>query len=103
MHFQVEVCTVFVVILNPSISGGTWSVEPGGENDSCSRYCQKGPSSKRSVPSLLGGVEEVDTNDAMTQQAAQWSVGHMNKMSNSLFTQALQRVIHATRQVRKYK
>ncbi|BFZ07455.1 hypothetical protein BsWGS_10493 [Bradybaena similaris] len=96
---KVEACTVFVIIMNPWIKNGTWSVEqPTLENDSCSPYFQKNPSSKQSVP-LLGGVVEVDTNDALTQQAAHWSVEHMNKMSNSLFMQALQTVIHATKQV----
>ncbi|CAG5134258.1 unnamed protein product [Candidula unifasciata] len=96
---QNKTCGMCVTHLAPWLNGGTWLLRPCSENDPCSPFIPRDhPRSPRSV-SLLGGPHEVDTNDNMAQQAAQWAVEHINKMSNSLFMQSLLKVTHATEQV----
>jgi cathepsin F len=90
-------CNLIVSFMYPWINEGTWSLKAATENDPCAPFITPRPK-QQSLP-LLGGENVVDTSDAMVQEAAQWAMEHVNKMSNSMFMQTLLKVTRVTKQV----
>ncbi|GFN97059.1 cathepsin f [Plakobranchus ocellatus] len=95
-----EHCHLLVTnMLNTPVRGGVWSVEAQSANDPCAPFAPLEPRLRIQKRSLLGGEHQASAEDKGVKAAAQWSLEHINSMSNSMYRQVLVRVSNVRKQV----